>query len=80
MKRKTVGVLGGMGPDATVDFMAAVIALTPAVKDQDHIHLIVDNNPTVPDRQAAMKGNRSAVCKVLGDMALRLGRPVRIFW
>jgi aspartate racemase len=72
MKRKTVGVLGGMGPDATVDFMSAVIALTPAGKDQDHIHMIVDSNPGVPDRQAAMKGDRSAVSKVLGDMALRL--------
>jgi aspartate racemase len=72
MKRKTVGVLGGMGPDATVDFMSAVIALTPAGKDQDHIHMIVDQNPAVPDRQAAMKGDRSVVSKVLGDMALRL--------
>lgn len=72
MKRKTVGVLGGMGPDATVDFMAAVIALTPAGTDQDHIHMIVDNNPAVPDRQAAMKGDRTTVSKVLGDMALRL--------
>lgn len=72
MKRKTVGVLGGMGPDATVDFMSAVIALTPAGNDQDHIHMIVDNNPGVPDRQDAMKGDRSVVSKVLGDMALRL--------
>ncbi len=72
MKHKTVGVLGGMGPDATVDFMSAVIALTQAGKDQDHIHMIVDNNPGVPDRQAAMKGDRLAVSKVLGDMALRL--------
>jgi aspartate racemase len=72
MNRRTVGVLGGMGPDATVDFMSAVIALTPAGKDQDHIHMIVDNNPGVPDRQTAMQGDRSVVSKVLGDMALRL--------
>ena len=44
-KRKTVGVLGGMGPDATVDFMTKVIAMTPADKDQDHIHMLVDHNP-----------------------------------
>lgn len=72
MKRKTVGVLGGMGPEATVDFMAAVIALTPAGRDQDHIRMLVDHNPAVPDRQAAMRGDRSAVSSVLADMALKL--------
>jgi aspartate racemase len=70
--RKTVGVLGGMGPDATVDFMATVIALTKAAKDQDHVRMLVDHNPGVPDRQAAMHGDRAAVSKVLSDMALRL--------
>ncbi|HEX9852671.1 MAG TPA: amino acid racemase [Woeseiaceae bacterium] len=72
MKRKTVGVLGGMGPEATVDFMASVIALTPAGRDQDHIRMLVDHNPGVPDRQAAMRGDRSAVSRVLGEMALKL--------
>ncbi len=51
---KIVGVLGGMGPEATVDFMAKVIALTPADKDQDHVHMLVDHNPKVPNRQAAI--------------------------
>lgn len=69
---KTVGVLGGMGPDATVDFMSQVVALTSAEKDQDHIHMIVDHNPKVPDRQAAMRGDRSVVSTVLARMALRL--------
>ncbi len=45
-----------MGPDATVDFMAKVIAATPASKDQDHVHLLVDQNPKVPNRQAAQSG------------------------
>ena len=53
-KRKVVGVLGGMGPEATVDFMTKVIALTPADNDQDHIHMIIDHNPTVPSRQDAI--------------------------
>lgn len=72
MRKKTVGVLGGMGPDATVDFMASVIALTSAEKDQDHIHMIIDHHPGVPDRQAAMRGDRSTVSAVLTEMALRL--------
>lgn len=53
-KELTAGVLGGMGPDATIDFMSKVIALTSANSDQDHIHMIVDHNPKVPNRQAAI--------------------------
>lgn len=47
---KTLGVLGGMGPAATVAFMARVQALTPAEGDEDHIRMIVDLNPQVPHR------------------------------
>ncbi|MDQ0465801.1 aspartate racemase [Caulobacter ginsengisoli] len=47
---KTLGVLGGMGPAATVDFLAKLQAATPAGRDQDHIHTLVDLNPQVPDR------------------------------
>jgi len=49
---KPVGILGGMGPGATVDFMARVIALTEASDDADHVPLIVDQNPAVPSRIA----------------------------
>ena len=51
---KTVGVLGGMGPDATVDFMSRVVRATPVDKDQDHLRILVDNNPQVPNRQEAL--------------------------
>jgi len=51
---RVAGVLGGMGPDATVDFMSKVIALTSGRSDQDHIRMIVDHNPKVPNRQAAI--------------------------
>lgn len=47
---KVVGVLGGMGPQATVDFFQKVIDLNLARYDQDHIRLIIDNNPKIPDR------------------------------
>ena len=69
---KTVGVLGGMGPDATVDFMAEVVRLTDAERDQDHLHMIVDHNPKVPDRQAAIRGEGGDVGASLAAMALRL--------
>ncbi|MDP3852574.1 aspartate/glutamate racemase family protein [Phenylobacterium sp.] len=45
-----LGVLGGMGPAATLDFLTKLQALTPAERDQDHIRTIVDINPQVPDR------------------------------
>ena len=65
---KVLGVLGGMGPAATVAFLARVQALTPAEIDQDHIRVIADINPKVPDRQRAP----DAAEAVLGQMAMRL--------
>ena len=71
--RLTVGVLGGMGPEATIDFMAKVVAFTPADRDQDHVPMLVDNNCRVPDRQQAMRGGDSApVSNALVEMAKRL--------
>ena len=71
-KHRVVGVLGGMGPDATVDFMSKVIAATPAEKDQDHVHMIVDHNPKVPNRQAAILDGGEDPGPALADMAVRL--------
>lgn len=67
--RKTAGVLGGMGPQATVDFMQEVIRLTGATRDQDHVRMIVDCNPGVPDRQAALRGEGGDVAACLAQMA-----------
>jgi len=61
-----------MGPDATVDFMAKVISLTPADKDQDHVHMLVDHNPTVPNRQAAILADGEDPGPELAAMAVRL--------
>ncbi|PPC75656.1 aspartate racemase [Pokkaliibacter plantistimulans] len=47
-----LGVLGGVGPAATVDFMRKVVRLTQARKDQDHIKMVVEQNPKIPDRTA----------------------------
>ena len=69
---KIAGVMGGMGPDATVDFMAKVIALTDSGRDQDHVHLLVDQDPTVPNRQAAINSGNDDVSDHLAAMAKRL--------
>jgi aspartate racemase len=68
----TVGVLGGMGPDATVDFMSKVIAFTSANADQDHVRMIVDHNPKVPNRQAAILDAGADPGPELAAMAHRL--------
>ena len=54
MKEKIIGILGGMGPAATSDLLSRIIKLTKAKKDQDHIHVIVDNNPKISDRTQAI--------------------------
>lgn len=52
--KKTIGIIGGMGPLATADLFRKIVENTPAVKDQDHIHVIIDNNTDIPDRTAAL--------------------------
>ncbi|WP_028306974.1 aspartate/glutamate racemase family protein [Desulfitibacter alkalitolerans] len=57
MTPKAVGIIGGMGPEATVDLMTKVIRITPARVDQDHIRMLVDSNPQIPCRvKAIMEG------------------------
>ena len=53
-KEKVIGVIGGMGPEATVDFMHRLVARTPARDDADHLHVLVDNKPKIPSRIAAL--------------------------
>ena len=60
-KKYTVGIIGGMGPEATIDFMSRVITLTPSQRDQDHIHMVVENNPHIPDRQSTAKNDLIAI-------------------
>lgn len=51
---KIVGIIGGMGPAATVDLLQRIIDLTPASDDADHLRILVDNNPKVPSRIGAL--------------------------
>ena len=61
MPEKIIGILGGMGPEATVDLFYKIIKFTPTEKDQDHLRIIINNNPKIPDRTAAIlrKGESS---------------------
>jgi len=67
--RRVVGVIGGMGPDATVDFFAKLVAATRAESDQDHLRIVIDNDPGVPDRTAAIEGRGESPAPRLAAMA-----------
>lgn len=59
---RVIGVLGGMGPEATASLYMKLIKATPVSKDQDHHHVIIDSNPKIPDRtQAILYGGPSPV-------------------
>jgi len=73
MKEKTVGVIGGMGPEATVDLMRRVLRATPAKDDVDHIRMVVDNNPKVPSRmRAIVEGAGEDPAATMAEMARKL--------
>ncbi len=67
---RTVGILGGMGPEATVLLMQRLIRATGAEDDSGHIHLVVDQNPQVPSRIAwLLEGRGEDPAPVLAAMA-----------
>jgi len=57
---RTIGVIGGLGPWATLDFFEKILRLTPARRDQEHLRLVIDNNPKIPDRGPAILGEPGA--------------------
>lgn len=74
MSVKTVGIIGGMGPAATVDFFAKLVAATPAQLDQDHLRILVDNNPRIPNRNDAIAGRGPSPGPQLAEGARGLER------
>src|SRR5690606_20328067 len=71
-QRPLIGILGGLGPAATLDLYAKVLALTPAASDQDHVRLIIDADPQVPDRNESVAGSGPSSAPALVAKALRL--------
>ena len=57
MTEKIIGIIGGMGPEATLDLYREIIRATPAQRDQDHLRVIIDSNPKIPDRTPAIIGD-----------------------
>ncbi|MBN4097772.1 MULTISPECIES: amino acid racemase [Methylobacterium] len=78
-----LGVLGGMGPMATVDFLAKLVRATPAGRDQDHIPTLVCSAVDIPDRADAILGTgpdplpalRAALARLEAGGATRIAIP-----
>jgi len=74
MQEKIIGILGGVGPEATAGFFLRIIKGTPAKKDQDHLRIIIDNNPKIPERTSAILGKGKSPLKQLQETLHTLER------
>jgi len=64
-----VGILGGMGPEATVECYKSIIDQTPADTDQEHLPIVIVNNPQIPDRTEAILYDGDSPVPALQDSA-----------
>lgn len=71
---KTVGIIGGLGPAATVDFFNRLVTRTDAFRDQEHLRVLIDSNPHIPDRNAALAGEGPSPGPALTEAARGLER------
>lgn len=67
-----LGILGGMGPLATADFFRKIVQMTEAASDQEHIRILMDDNPQIPDRTAFIMGEGTDPTRAMVRSALRL--------
>jgi aspartate racemase len=67
--KKTVGILGGMGPMSTVDLMRKVTEKTPVQRERDHLRILVDSRPEIPDRPAGIFGTGPSPVPMLQESA-----------
>ena len=74
LPERTVGVIGGLGPEATLDFFAKVLVHSKARSDQEHIRLVIGNNPKVPNRNDAIAGRGPSSGPALAETAQSLER------
>jgi aspartate racemase len=70
--RQVVGVIGGMGPLATAHFLRRLTEVTAAGVDSDHLHVIVDSEPSIPDRTDFLLGRGPDPTPALLSAAIRL--------
>ena len=72
MQKKTIGIIGGMGPLATADLFKKIVVNTKANTDQEHIRVLIDNNTNIPDRTACIINNGESPVPELVKSAVAL--------
>ena len=73
--KKTVGIIGGMGPGATALLFQKMIGYTEANSDSEHIHIVIDNNTMIPDRTASiLKGDDAPARSIIES-----GKKLEVF-
>ena len=78
-KYRTIGIIGGMGPLATCDFFEKIIRMTDASKDSEHIPMLIDCNPGIPDRvEAILRGGEDPVPEIVGGARRLIGAGAEI--
>jgi len=74
MEEKVIGILGGMGPEATLNLFKKIIQITPATRDQEHLQVIIYNNPKIPDRTDAILGKGESPVPMIVNTGLSLAK------
>lgn len=78
-RSKAIGILGGMGPYATLAFFQNLLRLTPATKDWDHLRVVIDNNPQIPSRSRHyLLGEESPVAGMIDSCRRLQAYPVEL--
>lgn len=70
--KTVIGIIGGMGPMATADLFRKLVTLTDADSDREHIHVLIDNDPSIPDRTAAILDGGASPVPLICAAAQRL--------
>ena len=70
--KKTIGILGGMGPLATADLFRKIVTMTRAGCDNDHIRIYIDDNASIPDRTAAILSGGEDPTPIMADSLKKL--------
>lgn len=69
---RTVGILGGMGPMSTWDLLKKVTEKTPVKHEREHLRILVDSRPQIPDRPAAIRGEGESPAPMMQESAQML--------
>ncbi|TQV77367.1 amino acid racemase [Aliikangiella marina] len=71
-QHKVIGILGGMGPRATIDLYESILSQTKIEKEQDHISTLIFSNPKIPDRSQTLFRSNVKLITYLQQTAIAL--------